>query len=191
MCLAERGSMTRRLASVLVSSAILVTGTSAHAFGGWMAQNLSFPVEQRVAVAVTPARTTVWTSVRFDGVESAAAVVLPVPPGFAAAVTSDAWFEALEVATAPRVFPPSLQGALCQGTSALSIPFDTVGQVQHIQSAGVFESVLLPDVASVTAWAQLRALVVSPSLAASLGQLEGVQFLVVGFNAPADRKSVV
>ncbi len=175
--------MHQRLASVLVSSAVLATATSAHAFGGWMAQASSFPVEERVAVAVTPSRTTLWTSVRYQGVASAAALVLPVAPGSAAAVTSDAWFEALEAATAPRIFPPQGQSATCPGAQLFSVPFETVGHVEHVQSAAVLESAILPDVASVTAWAAARQLVMTPSLAQGLGQLAGVQFLVVRFDA--------
>ncbi len=176
--------MHQRLASVLVSGTLLATASSAHAFGGWMAQDLSYPVEQRVALAVTPTRTTVWTSVRFDGTASAAAIVMPVPPGFAAAVSSDAWFEALEAVTAPRVFPPSLSSAFCPGEPVTGVPLQTVGQVAHVESALLLESALFADVPSVTAWAQARQLVMPPNLALGLGQLTGVQFLVVRFEAP-------
>jgi len=182
MCLAERRTMLQRLASVLVSSAVLATATSAHAFGGWMAQALSYPVEQRVAVAVTPTRTTVWTSVRFDGSASPAALVLPVPPGFAAAVASDAWFEALEASTAPRIFPPSASTAFCPPMVGFGVPFDTAGHLDHVQSAVLVASALLPDLPSVTSWAQAQQLVMPPALAQSLGQLTGVQFLVVRFD---------
>ncbi len=67
------------------------------------------PVALRVAVAAsdqpgTP--TAKWASVTVQGSASAFAWIVPARPGALLATSPDAWLEALESATAPRVVPP-------------------------------------------------------------------------------------
>ena len=71
----------------------------------------------RVAVAAGPSRTTLWTSLRFTAAGGKMGIVVPAPPGTSLDISSDAWFEALEVATAPRVFPPGGSSFYCPGRS--------------------------------------------------------------------------
>jgi hypothetical protein len=60
-----------------------------------------------MALAATPTRTTRWVSLDVHGSATAFAWILPVlPTGYVDAAT-DAWLEALEEASAPRVVPPA------------------------------------------------------------------------------------
>jgi hypothetical protein len=177
--------MLRALASSLVLGALLTATADAHASGGWMAQAAFQPTEQRVALAVTPQRTTLWTSLRFLSDPGPVAIVLPVPVGAALDVSSDAWFEALEVATAPRIFPPAGEDGVCASpTPVPSRPFDIAGVVDHHGSAPVQESALLPDLAAVSTWASARGLPLSPALQVQLEGLTAFQLFVVRFDAP-------
>jgi hypothetical protein len=178
--------MRRPLASGLAFGAIFGLSASAQAFGGWMAASPGFvPVEQRVAVAVTPLRTTLWTSLRFVSQGGAVGVVLPVA-GASVDLSSDAWFEALEVATAPRIFPTPALSPYCPGTPAgPTTPFDTAGHLEHTVSAALAESAILPDTSSVTAWAAARGLTLSTAVQVGLGDFAGAQFLAMRFVPPA------
>lgn len=67
------------------------------------------PVALRVAVAASDepgAPTARWASVTVQGSASAFAWIVPARPGALLATSPDAWLEALESATAPRVVPP-------------------------------------------------------------------------------------
>lgn len=141
-------------------------------------------VEQRVAIALGPERTTVWTSLRFEGESGPVGIVIPVPPGAALDTTSDAWFEALEIATAPRVFPPEGVSAACPGEDEAPSDFHMTGLEEHVASLTPAEIAVLSDPAAVSQWADLNGLDVAPELAFSLSQAVGQRFLVARFNAP-------
>ncbi|HSN99820.1 MAG TPA: hypothetical protein VLS89_16100, partial [Candidatus Nanopelagicales bacterium] len=104
----------------------MLSGGWAHAFGT-LSSGEAAPLEQRVALAVGPDRTTLWTSVRVSssGPGGALGIVAPAAPGAALDWSSSAWFEALEVATAPRVLAPPLE---CGGT-APATRLDIVGEM--------------------------------------------------------------
>ncbi|MEJ7728261.1 MAG: DUF2330 domain-containing protein [Polyangiaceae bacterium] len=162
----------------MCAAAATVAGTPAARAGGWLAGSGSEPIEQRVAVAVTPTRTTVWTSVRLTAPAGPVAIVVPAAPGASLDVSSDAWFEALEVATAPRVFPPDGASPWCPGEDGEAHPFHVAGDLDHQASAALGEVVVLPDAASVGTWATEHGFTVSPAVAQALGSMSGVRFVV-------------
>jgi len=141
------------------------------------------PVEQRVAVAVGPDRTTMWTSLRFDASAGKVGIVVPAPPGSSLDFSSDAWFEALDVATAPRIFPPEGESPYCPGKSGPTTIFDIAAPLAHMASLPVDDVSVLDDAAAVVTWAEQGELDLSPAVAASLGGLGGVRFVAVRFVA--------
>ncbi|MGK3997890.1 DUF2330 domain-containing protein [Sorangium sp. So ce1024] len=141
-------------------------------------------VEQRVAVAAGPERTTLWTSLRLQGESGPVALVVPVPPLAALDVSSDAWLEALEAATAPRVLPPEGVAPTCPGEEGAPAPFDMTGRLAHEETLKPVEVTVLEDVAAVARWAESVGLALSPETAAQLGALQGVRFAAARFDAP-------
>ena len=178
--------MGGRQAFTAASLAVLVASLSGHAraSGAWISSGSLEPVEQRIAVSVGPDRTTMWTSLRFDSTAGKVGIVVPAPPGSSLDFSSDAWFEALEIATAPRVFPPEGESPYCPGQSGPASIFDIAGQVAHAQSLPIDDVAVLDDVNAVGAWAAQSGLDLSPALASSLGALGGVRFVAVRFVAP-------
>jgi hypothetical protein len=88
----------------IVIGAFLVA-SDAGAVGG-VASSAGDPVtvlRARYAVAISPSQTTRWASIQVEKFPGAMAWLLPVRPGARIDEASDAWFEALELATAPRV----------------------------------------------------------------------------------------
>src|SRR6185369_7998779 len=104
-------------ASFSISCALLSGAAQGAGAGAWLSAASLTPVEQRIAVAVGPQRTTVWTSLRFEAAGGPMGIIVPAPPGAALDLSSDAWFEALEVATAPRILPPANESPFCPGKS--------------------------------------------------------------------------
>lgn len=185
MTLAKRGAMPRRgLAAILGATLLTLHGSPAHAAGAWMSSEAITPAEQRVAIAVGPQRVTLWTSLRFTASGGRVAIVVPAPPGSALDISSDAWFEALEVATAPRIFPPANADPFCPGKSGSPNIFQLDGQVGHTASLTPKSVTLLDDASQIAGWAAQSSITVPASIAAALGKLTGVRFLAVAFDAP-------
>lgn len=156
----------------------------AQAGGGWLPSGTMAPIEQRVAVASGANRSALWTSLRFEAAAGPVGVVIPVPVGAFLDHSSDAWLEALEVATAPRVLPPEGVTLQCPGQDPSSEhPFHVAGRIDHQQSLVPDEQSVLADVASVKAWAQAHAFVLSPEVSAALDAMSGMQFVVERFSA--------
>jgi hypothetical protein len=72
----------------------------------------------RKAFAVSPTRTVLWDEIKYSGSPADFAWVLPVGPGAHVEAANEAWFEALEAATAVEVDSPTLNCA-SQGSSGL------------------------------------------------------------------------
>jgi hypothetical protein len=68
-------------------------------------------VDVRYAIAMSRERTTRWVSLRLARVPGAMAWVLPVRSDAAIAEVGDAWLDALESATAPRIVAPACSDA--------------------------------------------------------------------------------
>ncbi|MFO0754867.1 MAG: DUF2330 domain-containing protein [Byssovorax sp.] len=170
-----------------LSLSILGAGRTAAASGAWIAGAPMAPVEQRVAVAVGPERTTIWTSLRLSQTSAGAvAIVTPAPAGASLDLSSDAWFEALEVATAPRIFPPAAGDPVCPGAPPASpLLFEIAGHVEHVPSLPVQDVAVLDDAAAVASWAQKAGLVLTPALEGALAAQAPSRFVALLFQAPA------
>jgi hypothetical protein len=175
--------MLRRVFAATSLVCVMVSlSEHARAAGAWVPSGAAFqPIEQRVAVAVGPSRTTVWTSLRFESATGPVGIVVPAPPGASLDFSSDAWFEALEVATAPRIFPPAGISPHCPGKSGPENVFEVAGGVGHTASLKVDDIAVLDDTAAVATWAKQGGLLLSPAVEASLKALSGVRFVGVRF----------
>src|SRR5690349_18695684 len=94
--------LRRRLLPFLGALALTSLGSLdlAHATTAILPNGAALPLDQRVAVAVSASRTTIWTNLRLDTAAAPVGLLIPVPPGAALDHSSDAWFEALDDATA-------------------------------------------------------------------------------------------
>ncbi|WP_437278939.1 DUF2330 domain-containing protein [Sorangium sp. So ce375] len=184
MLLANRPRMPRRSLALALPSVLLSLSGDALAAGAWLPGAGQASVEQRVAVAAGPERTTLWTSLRFQGARGPVALVVPVPPLAALDTSSDAWFEALEAATAPRVLPPQGVDPYCPGEAGAPGPFETVGRLAHDATLEPVEVTVLEDADAVARWAASAGLALSSETAAQLGGLQGMRFAAARFDAP-------
>ncbi|MDC3953495.1 DUF2330 domain-containing protein [Polyangium jinanense] len=159
----------------------------ADAAGAWLPSGEATPIEQRVAVAVGPTRVALWTSLRASADSGPFGIIVPVAPGAALDHSSDAWLEALNAATAPRIFPPTGVTPTCPGEdpSGGSDPFHVTDDLGAVESLAPVESVLLPDTAAVLAWANLHGFDISPDVATALDDMAGKRFFAERFNAPS------
>ncbi len=183
--LANLATMLHR--ALFAASLGCVLGTvSGHAWaaGAWLPSGTFKPVEQRVAVASGPDRTTLWTSLRFDASAGPVGIVVPAPPGASLDFSSDAWFEALDDATAPRIFPPSGVSPFCPGGMGPDHLFENTGSTGHTPSLKVDDLAVLDDVTAVSTWASQGGLDLAPDAEATLGSLSGVRFVALRFQAP-------
>lgn len=150
----ERSARLRRLAvgcAVIGLSAAALLPADLRASASLSAAG-HVPVEQRIAIAVGPERTTLWSQLALSGSAGQIAFVVPAPDGSSIDLASDAWFEALEAATAPRVVPPAGADSLCPGIS-LDAAVDVVGQLGHTPTAVPAEVVLHENASEVAIWA--------------------------------------
>src|SRR3954468_259400 len=69
----------------------------------------SLVTAHRMALSISPDASVLWDQVKYAGSPAEFAWVLPVMPGARLEVASDAWFEALDAATAVRLSPPTIQ----------------------------------------------------------------------------------
>jgi hypothetical protein len=125
-------------------TATLFAGRDARACGGCF-----HPVEEpeptvitahRMALSISTAQTVLWDQVQYAGAPSEFAWVLPIKPGAYIELSSDAWFEALDAATATRVAAPQIQcqfdSSSAQGTLGGSSAGCGCGSYDAEQSAG-------------------------------------------------------
>jgi hypothetical protein len=178
---------TRALLAVtpLALLALVASITSdARAQEVWLPSTGVSPLEQRVVVAVGPDRVTTWSSLRFDAAAGPVGMVVPVASGASLDWASDAWIEALEVATAPRIFPPDGTSATCPGEEEPLSAFQVEGQTAHSITLVPLEAMILDDVPTVAVWADLYGLVLPPAVEAQLGALTGHHFAVMRYDAP-------
>mgnify|MGYP003874605853 CR=1 FL=1 len=139
------------------------------------------PIEERALLAVSPERSVLFSQVRFDSRGSDVAVVVPVPVGAALDWSSRAFFEALEVASAPRVVGPD-DNDTCPGHDTTAV--DVAGDEEGLETLEPAEIVLLDDAPAVEAWAISRGLTVSPTLSLALAAETNVRFFAARFVAP-------
>ncbi|MEW5854755.1 MAG: DUF2330 domain-containing protein [Myxococcota bacterium] len=70
----------------------------------------------RMAISISPSQSVLWDQIEYDGNPADFAWVLPVTEGARIEVSTDAWFEVLEAATAVQVSSPQLN---CSGGGGL------------------------------------------------------------------------
>lgn len=141
------------------------------------------PLEQRVAIALGPQRTTLWAQLRVSVAQGSFAIVVPAKPLAALDWSSPAWTEALELATAPRIVPPLGESATCPG-EPVSDPIHIAGDPYHTDPLVPQELVVLPDAAAVVAWALQNGMMVTADLSVGLDALPGHRFVAARFAVP-------
>jgi hypothetical protein len=131
-----------------VIAAVLASARDAHASGALVSSppGAAEIAEVEIAVASTPSRTTRWSRLHVTGAASAFVWIVPVRPGAMMDVASDAWMEALQASTAPRVLPPSAE-------SACTTPRDpeVTARTQHLVTRAPSEVNVVSDASSLAA----------------------------------------
>lgn len=168
---------TKALAALLaLSSGTLASDAAAQSLLG--AADTA-PLEQRMALAVGPTRTTLWANLRFSATPGEVAFVVPLPAGASVDQASRAFLESLEEATAPRVLVPDGGPQACPGDPPL--PPVVEGELEPSSTLAPLELLVLDDLSAVTSWADGRGLVVPPSVEAALSLQPAARFLVARF----------
>jgi hypothetical protein len=140
--------------------------------------------EVRFAESGSGARTVRWASLRVVGNATAFAWIVPVTGGALVDASSDAWMEALEAASAPRVVPPA-QSPPCGQVGGI----DVEGDLNRVATVAPTSIALAPDSASLAAVLAMWGLSPTPQVSAALGAAAtpGTSFVVLGFaNPPVD-----
>ncbi len=166
--------------SLVVASTLPLLPTDAHAVG-FMSSGVARPTEERIAVALSEQRTAVFTQlvVESDGAE--VAVVVPLPAGALLDWASRAFFESLEVASAPRVLGP-VGNDTCPGHDEPAVHL--AGDEEGSEPLVPIELAILEGGTSVEIWAAARNLTVSEQLSTALSVSTSPHFLVALFSAP-------
>jgi hypothetical protein len=139
-------------------------------------------VEQRLALSASNGRVALWSQVQLAGTTGEVGIVLPVADGAQLDWGSRAFFESLEVATAPRIVPPS-NAPGCPGQEPEKVAH-VAGDVQGSATLEPIETAILDDAAAVTTWANQNGLVISTGLSVALQTAGPVRFFVARFSAP-------
>ena len=139
------------------------------------------PIEERVMLSASPERSVLFSQLRFESKGEDVLLVVPVSEGSALDWSSRAFFEALEVATAPRVLGPK-DNDTCPDHDEPA--FDMTGDEEGMETLEPAEVTLLDDAAAVQSFATDRGIALSPALALALSEQAGVRFFVARFSAP-------
>ncbi len=161
----------RPSAFFLSACLLLPVAGSAHA-NGILADRTAAPpsaVDVQAAVAVTPFGTTRWSRITLEG-HARVMWLVPARPGAAVDWSSDAWLDALEDATAPRVLRPTSPAPSCD--------LPRYGSVERVPLWGGVGTKLAPkEITVATSEASLRehagqrGFVVPPDLDARISSL--------------------
>jgi hypothetical protein len=152
----------------------------AHAVG-FASSGKARPSEERVMFSSSPERSVLVTQLRFDSTGEDVLIVVPVVDGSALDWSSRALFEALEVATAPRILGPA-DNDTCPDHDEPA--FDMTGDEEGSETLEPSETAVLDDAAAVLSFAADRGISVSPELSAALAEQAGGRFFVARFSAP-------
>jgi hypothetical protein len=140
-------------------------------------------VEARYAIAISKAQTTRWASLRVERFPGAMAWLIPVRPGARISETSDAWFEALEAATAVRVVGPTC------GPDAGAPPVHVERPTAHEPSAPALHVTDIDGVAHLHSFAQEWAFDLPAAIEERFATLEGrgFHFVAMVYGGAVDR----
>lgn len=169
--------MARLPCILAVAGLALILARDAGAVGG-VVGSAGQPVtiaEARYALAISAAQTTRWASIEVQKFPGAMAWLVPVRPGARVEEVSDAWFEALELATAPRLVAASCGSVpMPSGARVVSAP-------DRVPTERSLESTIIEDVPALRAFASQRALEVSPEVEARFDALQARGFSLAAF----------
>ncbi|HKQ70703.1 MAG TPA: hypothetical protein VJT73_15260 [Polyangiaceae bacterium] len=172
---AERGV---RLALLLwLSLTVFLLSGDARAVGGILASggDPTSASEVLYAIAVSAGQTTRWASLSIAEPVRAVAWLIPVRPGARVVETADAWFEALDEATAPRVMAP----ACPSGTSEREVRVFRAWREGARE--GALDAAALSDVPTLRAFAATWGFEVMPELAERFQTLVDRGYVAVAF----------
>jgi hypothetical protein len=132
----------RPLLLVALAPAAIAFAPDAHASGGLVTspQGASSIAEVEIAVASVPGHTTRWARLRVKGGAGAFVWVMPVRPGGMIDLASDAWLEALEVSTAPRILAPSVAPP-CEVKGGVDVP----ARIDHVATRAPSDVAIADD----------------------------------------------
>src|SRR5258708_24002135 len=154
------GSVVRVACSLGIVGLAVLLASDAGAVGGIIGSSGGSVtvVEARYAIAISPAQTTRWASIHIEKFPGAMAWLVPIRPGARVDEVSDAWFEALELATAPRVVPASCSSAPTSPATRFE------GLANRVPTERSLESTVIEDVPSLRAFASQSALQLPPAI---------------------------
>lgn len=154
-----------RIAAAAVAALTLTASPPALALGAIVTApaGASSAVAVREAISAGAGRTVRWGSVEVRGTASTVAWLVPARPGAALDLASDAWLEALDAASAPRVVPPDID-------PPCGIPggVDVEGQFTHAVTTPPGATAIAADRATLDAALGTYGLAVTSDLAPSI-----------------------
>jgi hypothetical protein len=184
---------------LLGAAALLGAPPPVQACGGCFSQGVGAPVvAHRMAFALSEGRTVLWDQFQYAGPAEDFSWVLPITPGAYLELSTDAWFDALETATAVQVQPPIVPcasrgsgGSGCgadddvvfAGDSGARTPAPSVSVLRR-ESVGPYETVTLRSQSgdALTAWLVQNGYLVPEDVVPIIAQYAlrsaGVQFFV-------------
>jgi len=175
-----------RFAPLCAAAAILLSiGRPASAAGGVLTSpgDAVAVTGVRYAMAMSAAQTTRWASLRVTRFPGAMAWILPIRPGARVEEVGDAWLEALELATAPRVVAPGCGDA---GSTPSQVIVER--QPPLDRSVRALRTELLGDVPALRTFAQNWGFELSPQMTTRCEEVasRGFLFLALVYGGPVD-----
>ncbi len=141
--------------------------------------------EVRFAESASGLRTARWASLHVVGSAASFAWIVPVTGSAYVDATSDAWLEALEAATAPRIVPPGAPPPCGQAGGV-----DTEGTLDHVSTLAPTSVTVAPDGATLSMVLAMDGFAPDPALTSALATtsaVPGTAFVVLVYaNPPAD-----
>ena len=146
--------------------------------------------EVQVAYAIGPDRSTLWFGARVYGASDQVIVIVPAAPGAMIDTASDAWFEALRLATHPRVLPPASKPPACASTEPPPDgTYAMIGDANHTPSLAPSDGTAVRSFSELVVWAQGAGFNLSFEQLSTLADLDvsGYRFVTIPFDpAPGE-----
>jgi hypothetical protein len=168
--------------AALIGAACLSTSRPCSALGSLLATqgDTAAAVEIRVAMAASDAHTTRWFSLRVHATSRRVAWVVPLLPGTAVDPANDAWLNALEQATAPRIIAPADNTpALCGPTT-----FENTASAP-LASTPPSQVALLSSLTALDGFVRDHAFELTSAQRLELASAVGAEYLALVYTAPA------
>jgi hypothetical protein len=146
--------------AALAFAAPILTPSDARACGGCYHRasetETTVVTGHRMVLSISPVQTVLWDQIEYQGNPTDFAWVLPVKPGARVELSTDAWFETLDAATAVNVVSPQLdcapapgvRGGGCSSQDAAEFSADSANprtdvNVVHEGTVGPYDTVTL------------------------------------------------